>query len=65
MFSMMMYDILDANADCQNEKVPFETHPLTDLVLLPNSRQITIWFDHLTMKTEETYNFFFTYILRK
>ena len=58
---MMMYDILDGNTDCQNKKVPSETHPLIDLILLPNSRQITSRLDHTTMKTEEAYILFHMY----
>ena len=64
MFWMTLYGILDMNTDCQNEKVPPETYPLTNFVFyLPNSRKITCSFDHPSMKTEETYSFC-TYILQ-
>ena len=63
MFWMMLYDIFDANTDYQNEKVQSETYPLTNLVFyLPNSLQITFSFDHPSMKTEEIYIYFDTYI---
>ena len=40
MFWMMLYDIFDVNTDYQNEKVPTDTNPLTNLVFyLTNSRQ--------------------------
>ena len=52
---MMLYGISDVNTDCQNEKVPSENHPLTDLILLPNSRQITSWLDQPTKKIEESF----------
>ena len=55
MFYVMLYDILDVNTDCQNEKVPSETHPLTYLILLPNSLQITFWLGH---PTEDRRDFF-------